>query len=270
MISFCHLILFFCIPASIIWAQSELRLDNDECGLSFYDFDDQQKHNRILNGVKSPETKWPWLASMQMFKKHRCTASIISKEYLLTAAHCAPKSIYLSSVVIGSVNLNSRRSIRVRMRRFIIHPQFFANKSAVINDIAVIKLVQPLTFSNNVQPICLSKNFVESEGKFAYVAGWGLSTMNGKARKCFTKATQSLSSLRNANYFGKTTTQLGLNNICALKEFATPTLIMETVVGLYSFGPDPYSQQVPGIYTRVSKYCDWISQVTHRSVQCIP
>jgi hypothetical protein len=40
---------------------------------------------RILNGVKSIDGDWPWVAHLSS----GCTGSIISRRHVLSAAHCA-------------------------------------------------------------------------------------------------------------------------------------------------------------------------------------
>lgn len=48
------------------------------------------------------------------------------------------------------------------------------------NDIAVVKLAQPIKFSQTIQPACLpaGRNDVIADGKYGLVAGWG--ALSGK------------------------------------------------------------------------------------------
>lgn len=59
-----------------------------------------------------------------------------------------------------------------RIKEFLIHPKFDEETNA--NDIALIKTVNPLTFTKGVQPACLpfkftSKSFI---GKNVQAVGW--------------------------------------------------------------------------------------------------
>ena len=43
---------------------------------------------RIVDGVISPDGSWPWMAEIIYSNKHYCGAVLISKNVVMTAAHC--------------------------------------------------------------------------------------------------------------------------------------------------------------------------------------
>ena len=134
-------------------------------------------------------SKWPWFAilarkvngsSFQNF----CSASIITEEFLITSAHCIAFFDFDNeniSVIVGSSYVNVEHGNHEPFRMigivadYYIHGEFESGTS--YNDIAVLKLWQPLTFNKHVQPICLPKKSNRHldfySGKSVYVGGWG-------------------------------------------------------------------------------------------------
>lgn len=57
------------------------------------------------------------------------------------------------------------------LSRIVIHPDF--NNLTLFNDIALLKLDQPVLYANNVQPICLPKPEDRFFGQNCIATGWG-------------------------------------------------------------------------------------------------
>uniref|UniRef100_A0A803VLT2 Transmembrane serine protease 7 n=1 Tax=Ficedula albicollis TaxID=59894 RepID=A0A803VLT2_FICAL len=120
--------------------------------------------SRIVGGSNTEEGEWPWQVSLHFVGAAYCGASVISKEWLVSAAHCFQGSNYLGE-----------HSNRVAMRsitRIIVHPQY--DQSISDYDIALLEMETPVLFSELVQPICLpSTSRVFLYGTVCYVTGWG-------------------------------------------------------------------------------------------------
>ena len=111
-----------------------------------------------------------------------CGAALVSTQHLITAAHCtgAQAGFSLASAILGQTDLAAKVSLpglEVDIAKVVSHPAFTQDPVA-INDLAVIKLERPVSFSDHIRPICLYEppdevsEFPGVEGEFT-VAGWG-------------------------------------------------------------------------------------------------
>ncbi|XP_045112537.1 protein PRRC2C-like [Portunus trituberculatus] len=143
------------------------RLYCDECGIAPISV----KENRIVNGTDATLGEYPYQVSVGGF----CGGSLIKAEWVLTAAHCFdgsenPASLTLS---LGMLNIASPASdvVTLTAKAIIRHENF--NQFTFANDIAVIQLSSPVTFTDKIKPICLPQAEDIRFGEKAVVTGWG-------------------------------------------------------------------------------------------------
>ncbi|KAI1697818.1 trypsin domain-containing protein [Ditylenchus destructor] len=173
---------FSIVLALFVIHASRHALAVSNCGVTSFNFG-----SRIYHGTPVPLGKWPWMAAIvkrgDYVQPHTCTASVISNEHILTAAHCVNITDFDQQlqVVVGAVDIVSRETKRYDIAEHVQHPEYVTQRShgtlaRCDNDIAIIKLATPLSFSEYIKPICLTSRFAEhtdTQAEHAIIAGWG-------------------------------------------------------------------------------------------------
>ncbi|XP_064130317.1 serine protease 46 [Loxodonta africana] len=127
---------------------------------------------RVVKGKVVEEGKWPWQVSILFLGIYVCSGSIFHEQWVLTAAHCLQRSRNQSQY---SVRVGHQRSpeagIQLPISRIVIHESF---SNLASQDIALLKLQNPISWSPNIQPICLpDARHKLPLGSICWVIGWG-------------------------------------------------------------------------------------------------
>ena len=242
---------------------------------------------RIVGGHYAEIRDWPWQVLVKGTAGDgsvlTCGGSMISPRWVLTAAHClvhesgTPLTQYglQYSVVHGRDRPHGHAGIPAG--RLIPHEAF--NPVTLTNDIALIRLTKNIPGS---QPIQLSSNRLDDvfarPGLCATVIGWGTTAEGGYGSDTLQQAYLPIVGRTNCEYAypGEVTE----DHICAGYEQGTvdscqgdsggPLMVRQgdsnrhIQIGVVSWGAGCARPGFPGIYTRVSKYIDWIQSHTGR------
>lgn len=251
---------------------------NCECGTRPY------KSSRIVGGQASNEGEWPWQVSLQIRGTgHVCGASVISSRWLVTAAHCVQDDgqlkysrpdqweAYLGLLTQGQTN---KWTIKRNLKQIVPHPDY--NADTYDNDIALLELESDVELNQNIWPICLpSSSYDFPVGKSVWITGWGATREGGFAATILQKAEVRIinETVCDTLMEGQITPRM----LCAgvLKggvdacqgDSGGPLSSTEAqgrvfLAGVVSWGDGCARKNKPGIYTRVTKYRDWIKGKT--------
>ncbi|XP_047115573.1 serine protease Hayan-like [Schistocerca piceifrons] len=240
--------------------------------------------NHILGGHDARDEEFPHMAALgyQVPGKKElswlCAGSLISEQYVLTAAHCCnnrdrPAPV---RVQLGTANLSSSRagSTRYGISDIVIHADY--SRSSYRADIALLRLDRRASFSRTVSPACLYTRGGDPPAALI-VTGWGATNPLGtKQSRVLQEGTvRSLPFSRCQQYKQRFPEGLDSSVICAGDpqgvvaicdgDSGGPLVAKEdtftySIVGITSIGPSPCGGNIPSLYTRVSSYIDWIEK----------
>ncbi|XP_058038585.1 mast cell tryptase-like [Ahaetulla prasina] len=236
---------------------------------------------RIVGGQPASEGSWPWQAGLSISNTTFCGGTLIDKNWVLTAAHCIawlPKGFDKIFVGLGDYQLMnpSNNSKKFAIRRIIPHPKFTAND--FVYDIALLELNNTVEFTKYILPMCLPKSSVKfPDNTSCWVTGWGTTKYNVDLKPPQTLQEVEVSiintDLCNSVYNPLNITILP-SMICAgsLKggkdscqgDSGGPMVCQcdggenWLLAGIVSFGLGCGLAGVPGVYTSVAYYADWI------------
>ncbi|XP_043996530.1 enteropeptidase [Gambusia affinis] len=238
--------------------------------------------HRVVGGVNAAKGAWPWMVSLHWRGRHVCGASLIGGDWLLTAAHCVyGKNLHLESwsAVLGLHAQSQIYAAEVQTRpvdQIVIHREY--DRLTKHDDIAMMRLQQPINFTQWVQPVCLAaegQNF--AAGRRCFIAGWGREAEAGSLPDVLQEAALPLVEQTQCQLLLPEYT-ITSSILCAgypeggvdscQGDSGGPLMCEEdghwTLIGVTSFGVGCARPQKPGGYARVSAFASWIAQ-TRRS-----
>lgn len=149
------------------------------CGVQVFKPDESDL--RIVGGIFARDHSWPWMAAFKENGYFFCGGTLINDQWILTAAHCLSDLTNLASlkVTLGENNVNTAPN-GLGAAKWIIHEQYDAYNT--VNDIALVKLANKVTFTSNISPVCLPNGRSPVIGTIGMVTGWGTTQADGNGQ----------------------------------------------------------------------------------------
>uniref|UniRef100_R4G2J8 SP1-Abd-18 n=1 Tax=Abdopus aculeatus TaxID=515833 RepID=R4G2J8_ABDAC len=102
---------------------------------------------------------------------YACGGTLLTNRHVLTASHCFAKGTHTIRVRIGDIDVENPSVLTINADSWAMHPQY--SGSPMRNDVALIHLESPVSFSNCIKASPLPPANKVYDNKKCVAAGWG-------------------------------------------------------------------------------------------------
>ncbi|GCB80663.1 hypothetical protein scyTo_0017275 [Scyliorhinus torazame] len=231
----------------------------------------------IIGGQNVRPHSKPYMASIQIYRRHVCGGVLIKPGWVLTAAHCNLGFKHQNIVVVlGTDSLRrdeDKSAQRLAVKQKIPHLRF--DSKTFENDIMLLQLQSEAKLNKFVKVLPLPKYDCDvEEGTICTVVGWGRTKVNIKRLSDNLKEVNVTIINRtkcNSQMYYNNTPAITTNMLCAgdknggrdscQGDSGGPLICENELQGIVSFGKQCGLPDKPGIYTRITEYIQWIQGI---------
>ncbi|XP_072020742.1 serine protease 30-like [Amphiura filiformis] len=240
---------------------------------------------KIVGGKVSEHGQSPWMVMFwsKYLRKPVCGGVLLNQRWIVTAAHCfsPPRGLNSSDTDSFEIRLGEHSTtdddgteVIVGLKTVIINPNF--DKDTYDSDIALLKLRQPVTYTDYISPLCIPSKLQMQRflrpGKNGFVTGWGAIDETGDYSRDFKRVRLSIVSQQfcanahqryiiTSNMFCAEATDRDACKGDSGGPFAIKDGSQWYLVGLVSWGIGCARPRLPAVYTRVQPFNQWIDDV---------
>lgn len=244
---------------------------------------------RIVGGQVAKPYSWPWQTVFCQKGYGGCSllcgGSVIDNHWVMTAGHCvygnvhAPKQFRVKMGVYNQKQSKEVGEVVVEIKKIHLHPNYDPDDASY--DIALLQLKTPIKYTNHIQPVCLpasDENVINNDQYSATVTGWG--TLQEGASGIPTKLHQVTvpfvdQEKCNTDYQGQLQDKVmfcaGVGGKDSCQGDSGGPLVRRKgdqwfQYGIVSWGNGCAQPGFPGVYSRVTAYCDFIKKTTGKDL----
>lgn len=177
--NFTHILLLV-VPFAFLLLQDYV-VSAMECGRTF---------SSLLSGTET--VKWPFHVAIQKRSNYICGGTIISNRHILTAAHCIQQKYSENTLLpheivvrLGAYNLtdtNEKGVIQRNVSEIFLHPDWDVFETNFDANIAILVLSENVTFTDDIQPVCMPADDGVIENMEGSVIAYGVGRPNTYAK----------------------------------------------------------------------------------------
>ncbi|CAL1687666.1 unnamed protein product [Lasius platythorax] len=216
-------------------------------------------------------SKHPYLALIKRNGRPVCSGAIIDKYHVVTSDRCVPPFEHIWNIMNDIVVVSGTSSLKPSGRSIFVKEMFSQNhhanplENSVTSGLGVLKLLHPLHFGENVQPIQLSETEVPLGAKLEMV-GWMVADRQGKKTAHLKKVTLDTINSQECQSFHKK--NISESEFCSRAEpegelckgySGSPLIYEDKLVGVATYGIS--CSGVPDVHTSIDKNLEYLHEI---------